>query len=239
MDSRIPPRSYFQFSPTGVHGSLHRSSSLPSDHERYLAELLAERQKLGPFIQIIPICSVLLNQEIIRTSRLMSNQSFSDHERIGREHPFSPLGQQANGGQLDLEGRHALRTEENGLLQRMAHFQASNMGWHGAPEIPTIPIVKRVVRLDVPVDKFPNYNFVGRLLGPRGNSLKRVEQMTECRVYIRGRGSVKDSVKEEKLKDKPGYEHLNEPLHLLVEAEFPEDIVDSRLDHAVAILENL
>ena len=44
---------------------------------------------------------------------------------------------------------------------------------------------------------------------------------------------------EEKLKDKPGYEHLNEPLHLLVEAEFPEDIVDSRLDHAVAILENL
>ena len=38
----------------------------------------------------------------------------------------------------------------------MAHFQASNMGWHGAPGIPTIPIVKRVVRLDVPVDKFPN-----------------------------------------------------------------------------------
>jgi hypothetical protein len=39
------------------------------------------------------------------------------------------------------------------------------------------------------------YNFVGRLLGPRGNSLKRVEASTQCRVYIRGRGSVKDSVK--------------------------------------------
>jgi hypothetical protein len=39
------------------------------------------------------------------------------------------------------------------------------------------------------------YNFVGRLLGPRGNSLKRVEATTQCRVYIRGRGSVKDSVK--------------------------------------------
>ena len=44
---------------------------------------------------------------------------------------------------------------------------------------------------------------------------------------------------EEKLKDKPGYEHLNEPLHVLVEAEFPEDIINARLDHAVAILENL
>jgi hypothetical protein len=39
------------------------------------------------------------------------------------------------------------------------------------------------------------YNFVGRLLGPRGNSLKRVEATTQCRVYIRGRGSVKDSFK--------------------------------------------
>lgn len=36
------------------------------------------------------------------------------------------------------------------------------------------------------------YNFVGRLLGPRGNSLKRVEASTECRVLIRGRGSIKD-----------------------------------------------
>lgn len=44
---------------------------------------------------------------------------------------------------------------------------------------------------------------------------------------------------EEKLKDKPGYEHLNEPLHILVEAEFPEDIIDARVDHAVAILEKL
>lgn len=41
------------------------------------------------------------------------------------------------------------------------------------------------------------------------------------------------------MKDKPGYEHLNEQLHVLVEAEFPEDIINSRLDHAVAILENL
>lgn len=39
------------------------------------------------------------------------------------------------------------------------------------------------------------YNFVGRILGPRGNSLKRVEAMTGCRIFIRGQGSVKDSLK--------------------------------------------
>jgi hypothetical protein len=36
------------------------------------------------------------------------------------------------------------------------------------------------------------FNFVGRLLGPRGNSLKRVEAFTGCRVFIRGKGSIKD-----------------------------------------------
>lgn len=39
------------------------------------------------------------------------------------------------------------------------------------------------------------FNFVGRLLGPRGNSLKRVEANTECRVLIRGRGSIKDTAR--------------------------------------------
>lgn len=46
-------------------------------------------------------------------------------------------------------------------------------------------------------------------------------------------------VQEEKLKDKPGYEHLNEPLHILLEAEFPEDIINARLEYAVGILEGL
>ncbi|KAI9176648.1 hypothetical protein LWI28_005501 [Acer negundo] len=235
MGERIPPGSYFLYPPAGVHASPHRSSSLPIDRERYLAELLAEKHKLGPFMQILPLCNRLLNQEIRRVGY---NPSIVDHERFDHDNPFRSLGH-PNGRPIDSEGLSAMQTEENGHLQRMASFQTPSMSWPGVPGIPTTPVVKRVVRLDVPVDKYPNYNFVGRILGPRGNSLKRVEALTECRVFIRGQGSVKDTIKEEKLKDKPGYEHLNEPLHVLVEAEFPEDVINSRLDHAVAILENL
>ncbi|KAL5148183.1 KH domain-containing protein [Glycine soja] len=100
-------------------------------------------------------------------------------------------------------------------------------------------IVKKTVRVDIPVDAYPNFNFVGRLLGPRGNSLKRVEASTECRVLIRGRGSIKDPAREEMMRGKPGYEHLNEPLHILVEAELPVEIVDARLMQARDILEDL
>lgn len=41
------------------------------------------------------------------------------------------------------------------------------------------------------------------------------------------------------MRGKPGYEHLNEPLHILVEAELPVEIIDARLMQAHEILEEL
>ncbi|CAN6328204.1 unnamed protein product [Urochloa humidicola] len=236
MGERIPPLPFFQHSPSGVHSSPHRHNpmwSSSSDRERYLAELLAERQKLAPFVQVLPFCTRLLNQEILRASSLPPNQNLVEPERIDHGSPLRLAGQPMNSQAMDLDGWPGIQTEHLGVLQ------SPSMLWNGAPGVTGSPVVKKVVRIDVPVDKYPNYNFVGRLLGPRGNSLKRVEATTQCRVYIRGRGSVKDSVKEDKLRDKPGYEHLNDPLHVLVEAEFPADIVDARLNQAVAILEDL
>ncbi|XP_042499012.1 KH domain-containing protein SPIN1-like [Macadamia integrifolia] len=114
-----------------------------------------------------------------------------------------------------------------------------SMDWQGVRASPSSHVVKKILRLEIPVDSYPNFNFVGRLLGPRGNSLKRVEASTGCRVYIRGKGSIKDPGKEEKLRGRPGYEHLNDPLHILVEAELPINIVDLRLRQAQEIIEEL
>ncbi|BEI83025.1 hypothetical protein CcaverHIS002_0308930 [Cutaneotrichosporon cavernicola] len=49
----------------------------------------------------------------------------------------------------------------------------------------------------IPVDEFPEINFFGLLVGPRGNSLKRMERETGAKISIRGKGSVK------KGKDRP------------------------------------
>lgn len=38
----------------------------------------------------------------------------------------------------------------------MASFQAPPVGWPGPQGITTTPLVKKVIRLDVPVDKYPN-----------------------------------------------------------------------------------
>ncbi|CAI9768430.1 unnamed protein product [Fraxinus pennsylvanica] len=208
----------------------------PSDVDgQYLQELLAEHQKLGPFLQVLPICSRLLNQEIIRVSSMMPNQGFNELDRLRQRSP-SPMASSnllSNVAGTGLSGWNGLPQE------RMSGPPGMTMDWQGAPASPSSFTVKKIMRLDIPVDNFPNFNFVGRLLGPRGNSLKRVEATTGCRVYIRGKGSIKDPDKEEKLRGRPGYEHLNEPLHILIEADLPANIVDIRLRQAQEIIEEL
>ncbi|MCL7025605.1 hypothetical protein MKW94_001135, partial [Papaver nudicaule] len=83
------------------------------------------------------------------------------------------------------------------------------------------------------------FNSSYEFLGPRGNSLKRVEASIGFCVYIRGKGSIKDLGKEDKLCGRPGYEHLNDPLHILVKAELPANIIDTRLRQAQEIIEEL
>ncbi|KAJ0809504.1 putative K domain, type 1 protein [Helianthus annuus] len=35
------------------------------------------------------------------------------------------------------------------------------------------------------------FNFVGKLLGPSGNTLKRIEALNGCRLFIKGRDLMK------------------------------------------------
>nr|XP_043636313.1 KH domain-containing protein At2g38610-like isoform X2 [Erigeron canadensis] len=199
---------------------------------QYLAELLAEHEKLQPFIQVFPLCTRFLNKEILRVSSMLHNQGFNEHDRLRHRSP-SPMASSdlmSNVPGTGISGWNGFRQER---------LSGMTMDWQGAPASPSSYTVKRIMRLEIPVDSYPNFNFVGRLLGPRGNSLKRIEATTGCRVFIRGKGSIKDPDKEEKLRGRPGYEHLNEPLHILIEADLPATVVDLRLRQAQEIIEEL
>ncbi|XP_038690574.1 KH domain-containing protein At5g56140-like [Tripterygium wilfordii] len=219
---------------SGLRSAPSSTSAIILDQEKYLSELLAERQKLSPFMPVVPITYRLLNQEILRVTTLLGNASVLGQSGLEHASPLASGGIFSNGG-ADMNGwASRFRSDISGLLQPSA-----TQNWLSSQGSSSGLIVKRTIRVDIPVDKYPNYNFVGRLLGPRGNSLKRVEASTECRVLIRGRGSIKDLAREEIMRGKPGYEHLNEPLHILIEAELPVEIVDARLIQAREILEDL
>jgi splicing factor 1 len=51
------------------------------------------------------------------------------------------------------------------------------------------------LRLYIPVKENPGYNFIGLIIGPRGNTQKRLQSETGARIAIRGRGSEKEGTK--------------------------------------------
>ncbi|CAI5439544.1 unnamed protein product [Caenorhabditis angaria] len=85
----------------------------------------------------------------------------------------------------------------------------------------------------VPAKEHPDYNFVGRILGPRGMTAKQLEQETGCKIMVRGRGSMRDKKKEEMNRGKPNWEHLSEELHVLIQCEDTENRAKVKLMRAV------
>lgn len=87
-----------------------------------------------------------------------------------------------------------------------------------------------------------DYNYIGRILGPRGISVRRLESESDCSIFIRGRGSLKvqpvvctfpkprlirkmlqDPEEERRLRGTAQGQHLNEDLHVIIRAAAPNE----------------
>ncbi|KAJ3610828.1 hypothetical protein NHX12_022918, partial [Muraenolepis orangiensis] len=83
------------------------------------------------------------------------------------------------------------------------------------------PVVQLQEKLYVPVKEYPDFNFVGRILGPRGLTAKQLEAETGCKIM------------EEQNRGKPNWEHLNEDLHVLITVEDAQNRAELKLKRAV------
>ncbi|XP_046372507.1 KH domain-containing, RNA-binding, signal transduction-associated protein 2-like isoform X4 [Haliotis cracherodii] len=93
------------------------------------------------------------------------------------------------------------------------------------------------IRVRIPMKEHPRFNFVGKLLGPKGSSLKRLQEETGTKMSILGKGSMRDKAKEDELRKEGGkYAHLNDELHVFVEVFSEMTDNYARLAHAVAEL---
>uniref|UniRef100_A0A182T7H8 Branchpoint-bridging protein n=1 Tax=Anopheles maculatus TaxID=74869 RepID=A0A182T7H8_9DIPT len=72
-------------------------------------------------------------------------------------------------------------------------------------------------RVSIPQEEYTNINFIGLLIGPRGNTLKAIEKDTGAKIIIRGKGSAASS----KVKSAIA---ADEPLHALVTANTSEAV---------------
>jgi hypothetical protein len=77
------------------------------------------------------------------------------------------------------------------------------------------------------------FNFVGKLLGPKGNSLKRLQEDTMTKMAILGRGSMRD-------KQKVSYRNVLSVIysgHQLLSRNLTrfKELVNRRLTHDICI----
>jgi len=84
------------------------------------------------------------------------------------------------------------------------------------------PQIKVSDKVMIPQDNHPDINFVGLLIGPRGNTLKNMEKDTGAKIIIRGKGSVKEG--KVGRKDGQPLPGEDEPLHAYVTATDPEAV---------------
>ncbi|XP_002074901.3 KH domain-containing, RNA-binding, signal transduction-associated protein 2 [Drosophila willistoni] len=93
-------------------------------------------------------------------------------------------------------------------------------------------------RVLVPIREHPKFNFVGKLLGPKGNSLRRLQEETLCKMTVLGRNSMRDRIKEEELRSSkdPKYAHLNSDLHVEISTIAPPAEAYARIAYAMAEL---
>ena len=84
----------------------------------------------------------------------------------------------------DLRLRERLQKERLALVEKMMTMQPLAHGM-GAVRFQNC---KRVAKIPVPVKEYPGYPFIGLILGPRGNTQKKLERETGTKIVIRGKG---------------------------------------------------
>ncbi|XP_064550928.1 splicing factor 1 isoform X1 [Drosophila montana] len=118
------------------------------------------------------------------------------------------------------EFRYRKRLEEQ-RHQLIVKMQAVNPEFK--PPADYKPPVTRVSdKVLIPQEQHPDINFVGLLIGPRGNTLKAMEKDTGAKIIIRGKGSVKEG--KVGRKDGQPLPGEDEPLHAFITAPNPEAV---------------
>ena len=74
--------------------------------------------------------------------------------------------------------------------------------------------------LNLQVRRMQGFNFFGLIIGPRGNTQKRMQAETNTKIAIRGRGSVKEGAVRDGKHDHGGtwlqHQHVPSPCPLIV-----------------------
>ncbi|KAK9052334.1 hypothetical protein SSX86_028963 [Deinandra increscens subsp. villosa] len=171
-----------------------------------------------------------LNARLIEISRILQSGQQLDDRPEGARSPspdpvYDNMGTRVN--TREYRARERLNRERQEIISQIIK---RNPAFKPPADYRPPKLQKK---LYIPMKEYPGYNFIGLIIGPRGNTQKRMEKETGAKIVIRGKGSIKEGRLGQKrdLKFDPAE---NDDLHVFVEAETQEG-----LDAAAGMVEKL
>ncbi|XP_038828052.1 KH domain-containing, RNA-binding, signal transduction-associated protein 1-like isoform X2 [Salvelinus namaycush] len=135
---------------------------------------------------------------------------------------------------LDVSFTHAMKLL-SAEIERIQKGEPKKEGGDAYLDLFTVKNIKLKERVLIPVKQYPRFNFVGKILGPQGNTIKRLQEETGAKISVLGKGSMRDKAKEEGLRKggEPKYAHLSMELHVFIEVFAPVPEAYLRMAHAM------
>ena len=117
-----------------------------------------------------------------------------------------------------------------------------------------IKLVKKVL---IPQFRYPRFNFVGKIIGPKAQTLQNLAKSFKCHVYVLGRGSTRDrakvgvhsfdyvihynlfQVQELLASGVPNFAHYSGPLHVKIETTATPALAYKRIAGVMEVLKKL
>uniref|UniRef100_A0A5S6QUZ2 KH domain-containing protein n=1 Tax=Trichuris muris TaxID=70415 RepID=A0A5S6QUZ2_TRIMR len=157
----------------------------------------------------------------------MFADSFVDYPDFNQSAVLIPPGQPAQmestgQGMYELMAEKELVDPALGRVHAVVQAELERESGKVEPEYIDIDnkVLKVTKKVLIPVDKHPNFNFVGKLMGPGGGTLKKMQEKLGVKLSVMGRGSMRVASQENEClaSGNPKYAHLKEKLQVRIQA---------------------
>uniref|UniRef100_A0A182MQC5 Branchpoint-bridging protein n=1 Tax=Anopheles culicifacies TaxID=139723 RepID=A0A182MQC5_9DIPT len=163
--------------------------------------------------------SYILQQQINELSKQLLLGDLSLPSNLQDRSPSPPPIYDHNGKRLNTRANRARQKLEEQRHQLITRMQTINPNF-----VPPLgykpPGNYHTEKIILPQDEYPHINFIGVLIGPRGNTIKALEKETGTKIAIRGKGSSSPS-------KVASIHQSSEPLHVFIWASNSEAVANA------------
>jgi len=175
----------------------------------------------------LAFCPIIVRIRIEEITQSLRNNDIGLTDETVKRSPSPPPRYAPDGKRTNT--RILRVTERFELLRQDCINDAKRVNPLFKPPLDFSPVAtKKSLKVPIPVDEYPDYNFIGTIIGPRGDTHKQLERESGAKISIRGKGSQKEG------SAKIPTPFDNEPLHVYIVADS-----QAQLDRAQEMVEQL